>query len=640
MCGITAAIWSEPGLAIDESTFARMTELLAHRGPDDRGTYRHEFALRPPYESMPGVALGHRRLSILDLACGRQPMTNEDGTIQLVFNGEIYNYRTLRRRLEGSGHRFRSESDSETILHLYEDLGPECLEHLWGMFALVIWDAKQRRVLFARDRLGKKPLVFRQEPGRLLIASELKSILAAPGVPRTIDPAAIDEYLTYQYIPHPNTIFQGIRKLPPAHYGLYADDRLTIAPYWQPSLATERERPEREWIEELRSLLSDAVALRLQSDVPLGVFLSGGIDSSLIAALAQKQSGTPIKTFSIGFPVPDFDESTYARRVAQHLKTDHHELQVAPDAAQILPRLVYHYDEPFADSSALPTWYLAEFAKREVSVALSGDGGDELFAGYTRYSAVAWAAWFDALPWPLPQFLGAGIWQWLPGGSRQKSWIRQFKRFNAAMNLAPERRYLEWISIFGEARRAELYTESFVGRLPNSDPADFVEEAWRRSGPRDAVTCASLADLTTYLPCDLLTKVDIATMAHGLECRQPLLDHRVVELAIAMPASLKRRWGRGKSILRAAFGELLPDEVWTRPKMGFGVPLDSWLRGELRPLMHDLLLDNTAKSRGYFRPEAVQQLVTEHETEVFDHSYRLWALIIFEAWLREWIDKR
>lgn len=637
MCGITGAIWTEPRLAIEPPTFTRMIEALRHRGPDDEGSYTGEYRLRPPYEAMPGVALGFRRLSIIDLAGGAQPMSNEDGSVWVVFNGEIYNFAALRQRLEGAGHTFRTHSDTETIVHLYEDEGPACFEHLNGMFGIAIWDANRRRLVLGRDRLGQKPLVYRHEPGRLLFASELKSLLEVPGVPRDVDPNAVDEYLTYQYVPHPNTIFRGFHKLPPGHRAIYQDDVLRVEPYWQPDFNIEQKISEAEAVERLRETLSSSVKLRMQSDVPLGAFLSGGVDSSLIVALMQQHAREPVKTFSIGFPVREYDETRYARQVAEHLGTQHHEFQVTPDGVEILPKLVWHYDEPFADSSAIPTWYVSQLTREHVTVALTGDGGDELFAGYPRYKAV-WLSGLLDRTGPLRAVCASRWWQRLPGSARQKSLIRRFKRFNEALAASPARRYLDWIAIFNEARRAELYAEPFVEQLADSDPFAFLQAAWSRAARRDAVTTVSLADLTTYLPCDLMSKVDIASMAHGLECRQPFLDYRVVELAASLPLGLKFRRGRGKLILRKAFGDLLPREIWTRKKMGFGVPLEHWFRHELRTLTHDVLLDESAQGRGYFRPEAVRRLVEQHESGVFDHSYRLWALLVFELWHRRWID--
>lgn len=638
MCGIAGAVWSDPAGALGEAALRRMTDLLRHRGPDDAGAHHSALRVQQPHGVIPGAALGHRRLSIIDVACSQQPLSNEDGTVWVVFNGEIYNYRDLRRRLEASGHRFRTHGDTETLVHLYEDEGIDFLRHLNGMFALALWDQVRGRLILARDRLGQKPLVYRQERDRLLFASELKSLLAAGGVPREIDPNSLDEYLTYQYVPHPNTIFQGTKKLPPGHYALFENRTLSVQPYWRPDFNCEIDRPPAEYIEELRSRLTSSVALRMQAEVPLGAFLSGGVDSSIIVALMQQLADRPVKTFSIGFPVPEYDESHHAREVAEHLGTEHHEFQVEPHALEILPKLIWQYDEPFADSSAIPTYYVSQLTRRHVTVALSGDGGDELFAGYARYRAVKLAGLIDRLPGPLRAAFAARLWQRLPASARQKSLGRKLKRFNEALALPPERRYAQWISIFGESQRAALYRDEFVAQLDQGDPLEFLASAFARVDQRDAVTAASLVDLLTYLPDDLMAKVDIASMAHGLECRQPFLDHRVVELAAGMPARLKMPGWRGKQILRQAFGHLLPQRVFTRPKMGFGVPLDHWFRGELRGYLQEVLLDPSTLGREYFRPEVVRQLVDDHLCGDFDHSARLWSLLVFELWQREWVD--
>ncbi len=613
-----------------------MTAALRHRGPDDEGSYGCEFQTRPPYDAIPGVALGFRRLSIIDLEGGQQPMTNEDGSIWVVFNGEIYNYPSLRRRLQGAGHVFRSESDTECIVHLYEDEGPELFTHLNGMFAVAIWDAKRRRLVLGRDRLGQKPLVYRMEGERLMFASELKSLLEVPGVPREVDPSAIDEYLTYQYVPYPNTILRGFRKLPPGHRAVFQDGQLEVSSYWSPDFNAESSTSETQAVEQLREMLRSSIQLRMRSDVPLGAFLSGGVDSSLVTAIMQEYSEEPIKTFSIGFPVAEYDETKFARQVAEHLGTDHHEFQVTPDAVDILPKLIWHFDEPFADSSAIPTWYVSQLTREHVTVSLTGDGGDELFAGYPRYRAVALAEKIDRLG-PVRSLLAASFWQKLSAPARQKSRRRQFKRFSQSLAASPLRRYADWISIFNEQRRADLYSDAFVEQLPSSDPFDFLQGAWKRARHRDSVTAISLADLTTYLTCDLNQKVDRASMAHSLECRQPFLDHRVVEFAAALPLRYKYRWGRGKRILQRAFGELLPKEIWNRKKMGFGVPIDHWFRHELKELAHDVLLDDTAGERDYFRREYVEHLLAEHQSNTFDHAYRLWSLVILELWLREWL---
>jgi asparagine synthase (glutamine-hydrolysing) len=641
MCGITGAVWTDPAKALEQQTLRGMIAVLRHRGPDDQGEYVADIGSPPgggvaPRTQSAGVALGHRRLAILDIAGGQQPLSNEDGSIWIVFNGEIYNFRALRQRLEGAGHRFRTQSDTETIVHLYEDKGPDCLGCLNGMFALALWDARQRQLLLARDRLGKKPLVYRVEPGRLLFASELKSLLAVPGMTREISPQAIDAYLTYQYVPHPQTIFCGICKLPPGHYAIYREGRLHVRRYWQPDFNREEDLPAREYAGRLRGLLRSSVELRLQSEAPLGAFLSGGVDSSIVVGLMRELTDAPVRTFSIGFSVPEYDETRYARLVARRFQTLHEEFRVEPHAMEILPRLVWHYDEPFADASAVPTWYVAQLTRQHVTVALTGDGGDELFAGYPRYLAVWLAAWFDRLPAWMRRLAAARIWQRVPASPRQKSLVRRWKRFVEVLGQSPQQRYLDWIAIFKEAQRAALYSDDFLASLPESDPREFLTDAFAASRRRDPVTAASLADLTTYLPCDLMTKVDIASMAHGLECRQPFLDYRVVELAAAMPVGLKFHGGRGKRILREAFADLLPGPIRRRRKMGFGVPLDHWFRNELRDYAREVLFDSRALGRGYFRAEAVRRLWDDHQQGRFDHSARLWALFVLELWHRQW----
>jgi len=641
MCGITGGIWSDPRLAVEASVLERMTEVLAHRGPDDRGLFRSDLQRHSGRADMPGVALGHRRLAVIDLDGGRQPMANEDGSVQVVFNGEIYNHADLRRRLEGNGHRLHTHCDTEVLPHLWEDLGPGMLEHLEGMFALAVFDARDGRLMIARDRLGQKPLFYREESGRLLFGSELKSLLEVPGVPREVDPGALDAYLTYQYVPHPQCILRGFAKLPPAHFALWHGGRLKLERYWSPNFNLQVSQPRSAWEEQLRALADRAVRRRLIGDVPLGAFLSGGLDSTLISALAARHiaslGGDRLRTFSIGFPVPEYDETHFAQLAARHIGTEHREFRVEPRAVEILPRLVWHYDEPLGDSSVVPTWYLSQLTRGEVTVALSGDGGDELFAGYDRYRAVWLAGWFDRLP-ALRSALGARCWQRLPSSARQKSVLRRWRRFSEALALPPARRYLEWIAIFGESRRGALYTDDYLARLPEADPADFVVEAVENCSGRDQVTAASLADLVTYLPCDLNVKVDIASMAHGLECRQPLLDHQLVELAAAMPIGEKFARGRGKRILHRVFADLIPVEIIRRGKMGFGVPLDHWFRAELKDYAHDVLLQRRAIERGYFCAEAVRAMLEAHVAGRFDHSARLWSLLMLELWHRAWID--
>ncbi len=637
MCGITGAVWSSERLAVNVETLERMTDVLRHRGPDDVGKWRSELRHVGASDARPGVALGFRRLAILDLETGNQPLSNEDGSVWVVFNGEIYNYRELRRRLEGSGHHFRTRGDAETIVHLYEDLGTDAFGLLNGMFAIAIWDSRKSRLVLARDRMGQKPLVYHHRPGRLAFASELKSLLEMDEhLKRDVDPNVVDAYLTWQYVPYPQTILATVKKLPPASFAVYEEDRLTVQTYWHPDPARRFEGTYEEAVEELRALVDDSVRLRLQSDVPLGAFLSGGVDSSIIVGRMQKVGDGKTQTFSIGFPQGEYDESAYAREVAESMGTEHLDQIVEPQAVEILPRLVWHYDEPFADSSAIPTWYLSEMTRRSVTVCLSGDGGDELFLGYPRYRAAALAESIDAVA-PLRRVFACSLWQRLPAPARQKSKLRQWKRFCEALAADPVRRYADWIGIFGEARRAALYRDDFLESLdPHHDPLAFLAAAWREARGRSHVEAAAWADLRTYLPCDLMTKVDIASMAHSLECRQPFLDYRLIEFALSLPRQWHFRRLKGKRMLAAAFAADLPKSVFARPKMGFGVPLDHWFRNELREMTHDLLLGADARIAQWFRREEIGRLVEEHEEGVFNHAYRLWALLILESWRRRW----
>ena len=627
MCGICGIAWTPDRRPPESDVLERMMGVLVHRGPDDRGAWVDD-----------GIAMGFRRLSIIDLAGGHQPMSNEDGSVWIVFNGEIYNFQALRHRLEGNRHVFQTSSDTEVVLHLYEDEGPACVERLRGMFAFAIWDRREHRLVLARDRLGVKPLVYRLEPDRLVFASELKALLQVPGMPRELDPTALDHYLALQYVPHPWTIFRGVQKLPPAHYAVWQDGEFRLHRYWELDYNREVAGTLTEYCEQLRETMLEATRLRMIADVPLGAFLSGGIDSTITVGLMQKLADRPVKTFSIGFSVADFDETRYARMAAAHLKTEHHEFTVQPNCVEILPRLVWHYDEPFGDCSAIPTYVVSQVTRQHVTVALTGDAGDELFAGYPRYRAVRVAEYFDRLPGALRATLASPLWRYLPASVRQRSRRRQFKRLVAHLREDPERRYTRWVTLFDEPARADLYSEDFIAELPDVDPTHVLLDVQTRSRKRDLVSRASFVDIETYLPCDLLTKVDIASMANSLECRSPFLDHHVVELAVRMPIALKMPMLGGKHILKRTFSDLLPAEIQKRSKMGFGVPLDSLFRGELAGYLREVLLDSRTLSRGYFRTEAVRQLIDDHQSSRWDHSYRLWALLFLELWHRMYMD--
>jgi asparagine synthase (glutamine-hydrolysing) len=667
MCGIAGVSWSNPHRMPDFDEIRRMVNVLAHRGPDDSGLYHSDSGLFPEFDSAcrssppqnwpgsggtapglssSGAVLGHRRLSIIDLGGGHQPLSNEDGSVWVAFNGEIYNYRELRDELIACGHKFRTDSDTEVIVHLYEERGDNFVDSLRGMFAFAIWEKPRRRLVLVRDRIGQKPLFYRLANGRLDFASELKSLLQLADAPRELNLAAVDNYLTYQYVPHPQSILQGYSKLPPGHLAVFENGQLETRRYWQAPFDTEagdREKSGRavsrsEVRDKLRRQLTEAVRLRMRSDVPLGAFLSGGIDSTIIVGLMQELAEQPVHTFSIGFPVARFDERSFARDASQHLGTIHHEQVVKPSALSILPKLIWHYDEPFADSSAIPTMLLSEMTRRHVTVALSGDGGDELFAGYNRYRAVRLGARFDRLPAPVRKAITSRLWQRLPASVEQKSKRRQLKRLLDALGDEPISRYLRWVSIFDQSRRSSLFSADATQQLVGHRAASFLESCYSACPNRDFVSRTTCADMLSYLPCDILTKVDIASMAVGLECRSPFLDHHVAEAAAVMPIKMKLRGPQGKHILIETFRDLLPPSIRKRPKMGFGVPLDHWFRDELKPLLHEILLGERALNRGLFRPDIVRNLVAEHSQRKWDHSARLWSLLVLELWQQTWLD--
>lgn len=634
MCGISGKLYFDPARSVEREILERMNAVLAHRGPDDAGIYCGG-----------SIGLAHRRLSIIDLSpAGHQPMSNEDGTIWIVFNGEIYNFQDLRPDLLRRGHRFRSRTDTEAILHLYEECGVGCLEFLRGMFAFAIWDAPRRQLFLARDRLGKKPLCYQQDAEAFRFASEAKAILQDPRVEARPDPAGISHYLTYGYVPSPGSAFQGMRKLPPAHYLVCRDGRTEVVRYWRLRRDRKLDRPEAEWCQEIRSRLEEVVRIRLISDVPLGAFLSGGIDSSAVVAMMSRAGAGPaggaIKTFSIGFDEPEYDELRYARLVAERFGTEHHELVVQPDAAAVLPKITWHYDEPFGDSSAVPTYYVAQMTRRYVTVALNGDAGDENFGGYDRYVANLLAASFDR--WPgaglLRRAIRWGLRLW-PQSGRRTSLLSRGRRFLDGLTEVPERRYARWFCHFYGDRKDELLSPEFRASLDGADALDLLLAAYRESDAPDFVDATLGVDAALYLPDDLLVKVDIASMAHSLEARSPFLDHEFMEFAATIPSDLKVRGRTKKYILKRALSDLLPHEILHRPKMGFGVPIDHWLRHELRDLAYDTLLGPRCLGRGYFRQETVRRLLDEHVRGRANWHYLLWTLLMLELWHRTYVDE-
>jgi len=563
MCGISGKLYFDPKRPVEYRALERMNAVLAHRGPDDAGVY----CAGP-------VGLAHRRLSIIDLSpAGHQPMSNEDGTIWITFNGEIYNFPDLREDLIRRGHRFRSKTDAETVVHLYEEDGPACVRALRGMFAFAIWDARTRTMLLARDRVGKKPLYYQMDDRGLRFASEIKAILMDPEVEVTPDAEAIHHYLSFGYVPHPGTAYRGIRALPPAHVATVRDGQLTIERYWRLRYGVKHPGTEADLARELLRRLEEAVKIRMISDVPLGAFLSGGIDSSAVVAMMSRHASEPVRTFSIGFEAAEYDERRHARLIADQFGTRHEEFVVRPDAAGILPTLVWHYDQPYADSSAIPTYYLAQVTRRHVTVALNGDGGDEGFAGYDRYVAHRLAGRLDWLPAAARRRFRAAL-GLVPRGVRRGSLLARGRRFLDGLLQPPDRRYSRWVFHFTADRKAELYQPDFAAAVSAPESEELLVRAFQTSDGLNMVDALLDVDTRTYLPDDLLVKVDVASMAHALEARSPFLDHELLEFAAGVPSHLKLRGTEKKVLLRRALRGILPDAVLDRPKMGFGVPID------------------------------------------------------------------
>src|SRR3954468_2468993 len=598
----------------------RMCDVIRHRGPDDEGVWVAE-----------GVALGMRRLSIIDLSTGHQPIHNEDQSVWIVFNGEIYNFRELRRELEAAGHAFYTATDTEVIVHAYEQWGKAAIGRLRGMFGLAIWDTRSRTLLVARDRIGIKPLHYATVGGRFYFGSEIKSLLEAPDLPRDLDAAALDHYLSFLYTPRDGSIFKSVRKLPPGHLLTWSDGRVEIEQYWQMPATEGFRGSEDEAVQQLRAVLSDAVRSHMVSDVPLGAFLSGGVDSSLVVGLMSEASAARVKTFSIGFHEPGFNELQHARRVADHFGTEHHEFVVEPDGVGILDRLISHFDEPFADSSAIPTWYVSEMARRHVTVVLSGDGGDELFGGYDRYLPHPRVVAFDRYsPGALRRVAAIAASQ-LPHGVRGKNFLRHVGRDDQG-------RYLDAIRFFGADEKPALLSADFQRAIDGPDPETRLARHFERFARLPWPSQMMRFDAETYLPEDVLTKVDRMSMAHSIESRVPLLDNEVIDFAATLPASLKIKDGRRKHVLKEVAATLLPRQILERRKQGFGVPLGTWFRGNLRELFADTLLSPSSLQRGYFEPAFVRRVVNEHLTGTRDHTLRLWQLVVFEKWQQQYVS--
>lgn len=620
MCGI-AGVATESGCRPDDpQRVAGMLRCLAHRGPDDQ------------HEEADGLAvIGSRRLSIIDLDTGRQPLTNEDGTIVVSQNGEIYSYVELRDELRKRGHTFRTQSDTEVIAHAYEEYGDDFVDHLRGMFAIAIWDRGRRRLVLARDRLGKKPIYWHLANGRLTYGSELKAVLAAHDGPRIVDGTSLALYLQYQYVPAPRSMLVGINKLPPASILTWDGGEAVVRRYWTLAYQPKSTRSDDEDRERCEELIREAVRLRLRSDVPVGVFLSGGMDSSVVTAMMAGLSDRPVRTFSIGFDERAFDELPYARAVARHFGTDHTEEVVTLDAMRLLPALATHFDEPFGDSSAIPTMQVAHLAAAQLKVVLTGDGGDEAFGGYLRYRFQSAMGALSRVPRPLQHLLAAGAQSFLSRTMARPLLRRRTESWRRLIDLGPNERYVALMSLHDQAER-----DALLGRHVPTD--HYLIEAL--TGDPDAVGLDRLlrADTLTYLPEDLLVKVDRATMARSLEARSPLLDHVLVEFAATLPVDRKVRRRESKWILRQVARSLMPAEMVDRPKKGFGVPIATWFKGALGDHYRQVVLAGDSRSRDHLDTNVAARLLAEHQSGLRDHSHRLWVLLVFELWLRRWMS--
>src|SRR5215475_7043041 len=625
MCGIVGISGTElMDNAATRDLIARMLGVIEHRGPDDEGHF---------IES--GVAMGMRRLAIIDLATGRQPISNEDGSIWIVFNGEIYNYRELRELLLARGHKLRTRTDTETIVHLYEDEGERCVERLRGMFAFAVWDRRERRLFLARDRVGKKPLHYALAGRTLVFGSEIKSLLQHPGVKREVNLQAVSDFLSFGYVPDPATAFTGVCKLPPGHTLTFKDGLINTRRYWDfdYSCNPSRRGPglrEEEYVERLRELIAESVRVRLESEVPLGAFLSGGIDSSLVVAMMAREM--KVKTFSIGFSDSGFDELRYARIAARHFGADHHEFIVTPDVCRLVDEIVWHHDEPFADVSSVPTYVVSKMARQHVTVALSGDGGDEVFGGYERYVVDRRRERYERIPPLLRRGLLRAA-QALPQGAYGKRFLR-----NVA--LEPAARYVDSVTYFDRDSQLNLFSADARREMDGYDSSRRFELTFGAPLASSRLERLLYLDSKTYLPGDILVKVDRMSMANSLETRAPLLDHRLIEFAQTIPASLKLRGLETKYILKRAAAGLIPDEIINRPKQGFDVPIRQWFNRELRELLDDTLNDRRARERGDFNHRAVLAILDEHRRGARDHARHLWGLLVLELWRRAFIDRR
>jgi asparagine synthase (glutamine-hydrolysing) len=605
----------------DVQVLKRMCDTIAHRGPDDEGQI-----------VLGRCALGMRRLSIIDLKTGHQPLANEDESLWIVFNGEIYNFRELRAVLVGLGHRFRTNADTEVIVHGYESWGEAVCERLNGIFAFALWDTKRKRLFLARDHVGVKPMYYYRDSEKFVFGSEIKSILKCPDIRKTLDPDSLNQYLTFEYVPSPASIFREIRKLEPGYWLSLQDGGIRLSRYW--TFVPEQEPwTEAAASERLRELLRDSVRMQLVSDVPLGAFLSGGIDSSIVVSLMAKLMDRPVKTFSIGFQESSYNELKYARAVARKYGTEHHEFMIRPQVLELTEKLVRQLDEPFGDFSIFPTYLVSKMARDFVTVTLSGDGGDELFAGYDTYRAHRFdRRFYHRLPKLVKRQVFDRLADRLPPSAKKKGAVNSFRRFVQGTRLPKELSHARWMVFLTPEERRALFTPEMLERFTPELPYETIFRHGREAGKADDVARNGYVDLKTYLVDDILVKVDRMSMAASLEARVPYLDPRIVEFALSLPPDLKMKGFRTKVLLKETFWNDLPEEVQHRDKQGFSIPIKNWIRGELKPMMLDLLSEKRIREQGLFRPAFVSRLVREHLEGTENHSHKLWALMVFEQW--------
>jgi asparagine synthase (glutamine-hydrolysing) len=616
MCGIAGLAYLDGSRDVDKNTIIGMARLLAHRGPDEEGFYVKK-----------NVGLGFRRLSIIDLKTGHQPLSNEDGSVWIVFNGEIYNFKELRKSLETQSHQFKTNTDTEVIVHLFEQNGSDCVKYLRGMFAFAIYDDRRKRLFCARDRFGIKPFFYHLDSDKFRFGSELKIFPKSDGSRSEIDLSALDDYFTYGYIQGDRTIYKGIKKLRPSH--VFELDLLKkqhkIWKYWDIRFEPDDSKNENEWCEEIESALSESVAEHLVSDVPLGAFLSGGIDSSSVVALMSRAAREPVKTFSIGFREQSVNELAFAKEIAKLYRTEHHERLVEPESIGLLPKLVEAFGEPFADSSAIPTYYVSQFAREHVKVVLSGDGGDELFAGYNWYANAKLLHKINPVPYPIGKYIWRSLYSIMPSRAFGKGISYRLSKFRKSLGAH--------FTVFTQPERQKLYNSDFWRKIKDTPAELYKEEILKSSGSRDFLSQLQSLDMQTYLVDDILTKVDRASMQNSLEVRVPILDHRFAELVFKIPSDSMMKGFKKKYLFKKAMSKYLPQRVIGHRKQGFDLPLSLWFKKDLKSYIHDQLISKEAHIFEYLNQKYIRKTVTDHLKGMRDLSQKIWILIFLEAWL-------